>query len=359
MKNLNKLKFSAIFVMVAIYIASCSKAPAPVPALTPNLSYNLNFYTLNQGAFGSGNASVSFYNAKTKTITQDIFKATNNRPLGDVAQSMVNFGNQYYIVVNNSGKTEVVNASTFLSTGTITGLNQPRYFLGRDSSTGYITQWGANGMTGSVAVVNLKTNQVTTTISTGMGAEGMVLVGNNLYVACNGGFGSDSVLSIINAQTNVLQQNIVVGANPQGIQLDANGKLWVLCQGQYNTNYTSLVKPAQLVRINPANNSIECTYTFSSSTTQPSNLIINSQKNTLNYIYNGGVYAQSISANTLSTAPLIRESFYGVNVDPGNYIFGGNAGNGTNPGWAVRYDQSGTRYDSVQVGIFPVGFCFQ
>ena len=369
--HLSPIVLMSFTIAVILCVGACKKdVSAPVAAIPSNSNtsnYSIGVFTVNQGPFNSGTGTISYYNRTTKAVTADLFQLVNQRPLGNVAQSMQAFNGKAYIVVNNDAKTEVVNATTFASTGTITNLAQPRYFVGLNSTTGYISQWGANGLTGSVAVVNLQTNKVTSTIPTGKGAENMLLVGGYLYVACSGGDGIDSVVTVINTTTNTVAGNIWVGPNPQSLQIDASGKIWVLCGGEFNSSYT-LIEPSQLVRINPFTNTVELTLPFNattasnfySSATSPSNLIINPSKGTLYYLYNGAVYSQSTTASTLATTPIINESFYGLGIDSTtNYLYAANAGNYTNNGWVVRFTTTGAKVDSFQVGIIPGNFCFE
>ena len=352
---------TAAIALASLAIQGCSKSASGNANAQPNNgNYASGVFTINQGNFGSGSGTISYYNRSTKAVTTDLFQTINGRPLGNVAQSMQNFNGKDYIVVNNDGKVEVVNASTFASTGTITGFAQPRYFIGIPNTTkGYVSQWGANGLTGSVAVVNLSTNAIQTTIPTGKGAEGLALVGNQLYVANSGGDGNDSTVTVINTNNNAVVASILVGPNPQGIQQDVNGKLWVLCQGMYNANYTQIIEPGRLVRINPTNNTVELSLAFSTAG-MPANLVINSSLNTLYYNFNGAVYSQNVSATTLSATAMINASLNGLGIDPtNNYIYGANAGNFSSNGWVIRYTPAGAKVDSFQVGIIPGNFCFE
>ena len=58
-----------------------------------------------------------------------MFFQTNGTPLGDVVQSITQFNNNAYVVVNNSNKIEVIDITNFSSIATITGFTSPRYFL--------------------------------------------------------------------------------------------------------------------------------------------------------------------------------------------------------------------------------------
>ena len=356
---------------LAITFTSCKKNdPAPAPATTAAVTYSNGLFITNEGPFGSGTGTVSYYNRINGKVSNDIFQTKNSYPLGNLVQSMEIFNGKGYIVVNNSGKVETVDSNTFASNGAITGLTQPRYFLGIDNNRGYISEWGTGGVAGAIEVVDLSTKTIISTIATGKGAEEMVKVGNMVYVACSGGIDNDSVVTVINTSTNTVVTNIKEGANPKSIKVDANGKIWVLCGGQWDPNYTTLVQPGKLARIDASTNTVDLSLPFTSTTSQPTNLVFgnkrsaglppNSSKTILYYSYNGNVYSQPNTASTLSTIALISRNFYGFGIDPTNdYFYGTDAENYTSNGKVIRYNSSGIVIDSIAVGVIPGNFCFK
>jgi len=347
---------------VAITFSSCKKDD-PEPALgggTAGTSYASGIFVTNEGTFGSGTGTINFYNRSTGAVSNDIFEAKNGYPLGNIVQSMELFNSKAYIVVNNAGKVEVADGTSFATAGTISGFTYPRYFLGVNSGKGYVSEWGAGGVAGAIKVVDLSTKTITGTITTGKGAEGMVLAGSKVYVACGGGFDNDSVVTVINSNTNAVTTNIYVGANPKSIKMDANGKIWVLCSGQWDPTYTFLISPAKLVRIDTATATVDLTLPFASTFSQPSSLVTNNAKTTLYYSYSGGVYAHSYAASVLSGTAIINRSFYGLGVDPTNdYFYGSDAVDFSSNGKVIRYNASATLVDSFAVGVIPGNFFFK
>lgn len=345
---------------LATTFASCKKdKPTEVVAPVAPSGYDNGVFITNEGPFGSGTGTVSFYNRADGSISNDIFESKNGYPLGNIVQSMELFNGKGYIVVNNADRIEVVDGSTFASSTPIIGLKYPRYFLGIDNNKGYISEWGA-GSTGYVKVVDLNTKTITDSISTGKGAEAMVKVGSFVYVACSGGYGDDSVVTVINAATNTFVTNINVGVNPKSLKVDNTGKIWVLCSGTYGLSYPTLEKTGKLVRINASTNTVDFSLPFASTSSQPSNLVINSGKTILYYSYLGKVYLQSVLSSTLNPIPVINRSFYSLGIDPGNdYIYGSDAGNFASNGKVIRYNTTGTVVDSFTVGVIPGNFCFK
>jgi YVTN family beta-propeller protein len=223
-----------------------------------------------------------------------------------------------------------------------------------------VSEWGAGGMAGAVKVVDLASKTVTSTIATGNGADGMLKAGSKVYVACSGGFTNDSVVTVINTATNAAITNINVGPNPKSIKMDASGKLWVLCGGQWDVTYSFLEKTGRLVRIDTATNMVDLSLPFSSTFSQPSGLVINSAKTMLYYSYNGGVYAHASTASALSSSAAINRSFYGLGIDPtNNYLYGSDAVDFVSNGKVLRYNASLALVDSFSVGVIPGNFYFK
>jgi DNA-binding beta-propeller fold protein YncE len=336
---------------IALFLTSCEKNDT----ISLKGKFSKGVFVVNEGNFTHGNASISFFDRDSLKVTNDLFFLVNNRPLGDIAQSIAEFNGKYYIVVNNSGKVEIVSNSDFTSTGVINGLAQPRYFIGINNQKAYVSQWGT-GTDGSLAVIDLSTKSITRTIPTGAGAEKMIKIGNFVYVTNSGGFGSDSTVAVINSSADTLVTKIKVGYDPQAIVEDKNDKLWVLCGGKWKDDFSGLDKPGSLVRINPSNNSVELTLKFTSMIggydRKP--LLINKAKDILFYTLDGRVYEQSIDNTTLNKSAKINRDFYNLGLDPKTDMFyGSDISNGTTNGWIFRYNSSYAKVDSFQVGIYP------
>jgi len=354
--NLTKMKSNYLLISIlAILFFSCSKSEDA----TPTGKYSSGVFISNEGQFQTGTGTVSFFNRESKTVENDIFQTVNSRPLGNILQSIEIHNNKAYLVVNNAKKVEVVQAWDFKEVGTIQGLEMPRYFIGIDDKKGYVSQWGAGGVDGSVKVIDLQTNTVIKTIQVGKGAEKMLKVDNKVFVSCNGGFSSENRVFVIDTQKDEVSATISTPENPNGLALDANNKIWVTCNGrsQWNGTASVTVSPAQLIRINPNTNQIEQSFAFNLHGL--SNLAINAGKNVLFYSYNRRVFSQNINSG-LSANPLINRSFYGLGYDATtDMLYAAVAGNFSTNSKFIRFGVSGVAIDSMNVGIAPNGFYFK
>ena len=349
--NFNMSKKLILHFLLIAALSGCN----PDEDNTPQGAYETGVFITNEGPFGTGTGTVSFYNRTSGEVSNNIFETANNRPLGNIVNSIEVHNNKAYIVVNNAAKVEVVNVADFVSTGVIENLGTPRFFLGVDEHKGYITDWASG-----IQVIDLHTNMVTTTIATGgQGAEQMELIGSEVFVANSGGYDKDSTVAVISTATNAVTATFTPGHNPKSLTLDANGKLWILCNGILDWVNPANDTPGKLVRVNPATKAIELSLTFGSASNHPAGLVTNEAKTKLYYTLNGGVYEVGINATSLPSLALINRSFYNIGIDTEtDYLFGTDAKDFVQNGYVFRYSLSGSLVDSFQVGVVPGNFYF-
>lgn len=319
----------------------------------PGKNYSNGLFITNEGAFQTGVGTVSFWSRDNQIRDNDIYNTINGVPLGNVAQSTTVHNNKVYTVVNNSGKMEVVNAETYVRTGTVTGLELPRYFVGLNDNKGYVSEWVGFSGNGRIAVIDLNTYQVTSTITVGALPEKMVLVGNKLYVTNS----NDTTISVINTTTDAVESTISIGDWPTSITKDKNGDIWVICNGI--PSYAGTPTSPSLVKFNPATPTVQTTFDFGTPDNSPSRLVINGDGDKLYYLYSGGVYELAIGAAALNSLPIISRNFYSLGIDPqtGN-LYGGDALDYISPGRVIKYNTTYTAVDSFTTDIIPTDFTF-
>ncbi len=298
-----------------------------------------------EGNFLSSNSKVSFYTEGTGSVVSDLYQVTNGAGVGDVLQSMQNYGGKIYLVVNNSSKIQVCKPNTLQLETSITGFTSPRYILPVSNSKAYVTDLMAN----KVWKVDLTTNTISGSIALNGWCEQMQLVYGKVFVANY----TTGKVYVIDSKSDVLIDSIVVSETAESMVQDANGKLWVLCNG----NSFSSIAPA-MYRINPVSKSVEQTFAL---TGYPSKLCANSSNDTL-YFLNAGVYQFNCNASALPSTPLIDQgtsSFYGLSIHPeSSKIFVGDAVDYISNGKVKMYKPNGTFTGSFTVGISPSSFLF-
>ncbi len=333
------------FLFIAFCISSCKKEP-------DNHQQNnvgKGVYIINEGNFQFGNAKVSYYNKNDDSVADDLFQAANNRPLGDVLQSMFIFNGKAYLVVNNSQKIEVVNPLTFVSSAVISGLGSPRYFLPVSNSKAYITDFENIN---AISVIDLNSNTVTGKIPCNGWTEELILSNGKVFVT---NLRSDKIY-VVNPNTDVLGDSITVSYACNSVKEDKNGKVWVLCSGDEQKNFSG-----GLYRINPATLQVEQSFPFPNLSDSPWRLRMNPASDTL-YFLNGGVYRMAISETTLPATAFIPQNnrnFYGIGIDPETgIVYVSDAIDYVQRGMVYRYNPDGTLLSSFQAGIIPGDFWF-
>lgn len=338
-----------LFLLFSFLFFSCRKdKPDALPQTTVSVNSNGVFIT-NEGNFQFGNAKVSYYNPDQTTVTEDLFQPANNRPLGDVCQSLCLFNGKAYLVINNSNKIEVVNPQTFVASATIKGFSSPRYFLPVSKNKAYITDFTSN----NISIVDLSTNVISGTIPCSGWTEELALAYGKAFVTNE----KSNKVYVVNTSTDKLADSIVVGYASNSIKEDKNGKLWVLCSG----NKTNSIK-ASLHCINPVTNQVEQSFQFPNASDNPWRLDINGTSDTL-YFLNKGVYRMTINSTALPDSPFIPQEsreFYGLGIDPINsIIYVSDAVDYVQRGIIYRYKAEGTLINTFPAGIIPGDFYFK
>lgn len=300
-------------------------------------------FVVNEGLFQNGTGTITYFNRETTVTVQDVFEKANNRPLGNIAQSMAIEGDHAFILVNNANKLEVVNTGTFVSEKTIEGLALPRYILPLGNGKAYISQWGSDGLTGSVEVLNLSTFQIEKSIPTGKGPENMVLNGNTVYVANAGGYGVDSTITLIDIQSNAVIGTLTAGINPNSLQRMEDGTIWALSTGDY------IDHPGQLFKIK--NNAIEKMWEGVSGNYK---LLYVAAQRKLYYLngYDGQLMVKNVDDDN---APVLFKdgAYYGLGYDSKTDRLLLSKSNGNANGMVYLLDATGTARDSFDCGVFP------
>jgi len=347
----NSLYLVSVLIMV-IFFTNCSKNDnfSEVNTETSDYTQGKGVFIVNEGNYTQGNASISFYNYYTHKIYQSIFYNKNKRPLGDVAVSMNIINGLAYIVVNNSGKIEVVNPEDFNSVKTITGFISPRFILPINNQKAYVSDLRST----NISILNPENNIIIGKIACGKSTDRMLNVDNLVFV-CNWSeyyvHQANNTILVINSITDQLIDSIKVGKEPNSMVVDKNKKLWVLSSGGYNNETYP-----ELNCINISNLQIEKTILFPNKYLSPQCLTINKTGDTLFYI-NNDIYKMSINDNLLPLYPIIFKKshlFYTLALSlERNELFVSDAIDYNQNGYIFRYSSNGMILDSVRSGIIP------
>ena len=193
-------------------------------------SKHIDMIVVNEGAATTGSGALSvIYDDRSTTV--DLFQDVNNRPLGDIAQSITYINGNYFVALNGSKKVEIVEPQTFNSIATIVFEDSnisPRFIQPISATEAIVSSLGRE-----LARINIKDYSVIEYIdiseTEAMQIEKMITIDKKLFCAAIdkgiGVFDVDNIKGSSMRLVEGLQGSIMKTAKPI---LDKNHKLWIL-----------------------------------------------------------------------------------------------------------------------------------
>ncbi len=226
MRKIKYIQFCNCFwrsgwLMVGLWFAllSCNEPTDSWPVLQkapkPSGKYKNGILIINEGNFGWGFGTLSFYNFGSRTVEHDLFRTINGRILGNVAQSALLLDTLLYIVVNNSRKIEVLSANTLKSLRQITGLVSPRYLMAQ-----YPKAYCTDLYDDAISVLDLSLAKVLRKISAPGWTERIIGIDDEIFV-------EDRTGGILVIRNDSLTQRIELGSPANGLSF-WKSKLWTV-----------------------------------------------------------------------------------------------------------------------------------
>lgn len=349
-------KIFLLFVISSLALVSCKKDEETMEEQSLNLDYRSGALVSNEGAFGAGNASVSW--VSSSSAVNELFETNNNLPLGDVLQSVAIHNDRAYAILNGSQKVEVVNLKDFTSRGTITGCDYPRYFLGIDDDKAYLSN---GALTGEVLILDLNDLSIESSIAVGGGPEKMVNNGSYVFVANSGGWGDDATVSVIDPSTDEVVSTLSVGDRPTDLVVDANNEVWVICAGatEYDENWQIVAEtPSFVAHLSATGDEVIEMVQLGETGDHLKHIAISDDGTELYFLLNG-IRTMNIDNAVLNENPLISASANSIDVDPST----GDIYLTTTPDYISNeeimiYSSAGSLLRTVEVGIAPNGVVF-
>jgi hypothetical protein len=342
-----RIKIHLHVLALLLVLTACEKEPIKQTEKPIDTFADSSFLVCNEGNFMWGNASVSLYNASTNQVNVDVFKQANGVAVGDILQSATLFNNKIYLVVNNSGKIEVINKNDFKMVQTITGLKSPRYLLPINANKAYVSDLYDNAL----SVVNLNNGVVESKINMPGWTEEMLLYQNKVYVTNI----TRPYLLSVNSANNLVEDTLACGYASNSIVKDNNNKIWVLSGGDKDKGFSAF-----LTCFDPINMEIVKQLKFANGA--PKKLRINTQTNALYWININDVFTMHTTDTLLPEIAFIKgaaRNFNGLAFNKlTQQIIVTDAKDYVQNGAVLFYNLQGDLIKEIAVGIIPNEICF-
>jgi hypothetical protein len=340
---MNKINasFWALMAMGVVTFSACKK-DENVNVTTENYK---GIIVVNEGGFNKSNGSIGLYKPGTKTYF-DAFKNANNRPLGDVVQSIASINDKFYIVVNNSNKIEVVNKSDFKSVASITTAS-PRYILPVSTSKAYVSNLYSNNL----QVLDLNSNTVTSTIDLKHWSEGMAFMDGKAYVNAN-----NNMVMVVNASSNAVVDSISTWSGLTKVVNAGSTQLGILCSGELDWSTGAVVKDAKFFIVSKDSNKVSKTINLTGAGYGGS-LVYSSFNNAFYFSLGNNKVVEIAMDGTVKDFINLPStvSVYGLSIDANDNIYVTDATDYNSAGKVYVYNSNGTKTNEFSAGIAPNG----
>jgi len=348
MKNAKSFILSCA--VAILFISGCSQTEEP-----PRGEFASGVIIVNEGNFTESNGSIGFFDESNLEVTQDIFNKANRVSPGGIIQSIYFYNDLAFIIDQVGNRIEVVEAETFKSIAVIeVGLCTPRYMVVAGGK-GYVTNWGNfddnyDLPDSYVAVIDLENFIVVKSIETGNGSEGLVVYGEQVYVANS----YTNNIEAIDPATDAITGSISVATGPIAFAEDKNGKVWVLSSSYFSGS--------ALTQLDLSTEKVLKSFPVSASA---KSLNTNGTGDHLYYLstpFGTDAEVRMLFIDAIEDAGealIIAPNLYALGVDPtSGLIYLGNHNGFQGNGTVLRYEGS-TLKDNFPAGVAPNGFVFR
>ncbi|MCD7710322.1 MAG: YncE family protein [Porphyromonadaceae bacterium] len=373
---MKKIYFFSAFCLLAL-LSSCNDDDNQIigsidTSVTEGTSGEMSgFYLLNEGSYGSNNASIDYFDATTGTYQKNIYSERNPQTingLGDTGNDLKIYDNRLYAVMNGSHKVEVMTADSAIRIGEV-DIPNGRYIC-FEGDYAYVSSYvsatySEGNVLGAVYKFNTSTLDIIDSVTVGYQPEEMAVVDNKLYVANSGGYLSstyDNRVSVIDLNSFTVTKSIDVAINLYQLKYDNKGHLYVSSRG----NYYDIA--ANLYVIDTQNDIVVDTLNIGASNlcmVGDSAYIYSSEWNYTTYTYDNSYYIINLNTREVSQTQFITDgteiiSPYGMAVNPSTKeVYMTDALDYFNSGTIYCFNPDGTLKWMADTGVCPGHFAIK
>lgn len=180
-------------------------------------------YVANQGNFGDGNGSVTFFDPDREES-----RPTAISGLSSTVQGISVRDTSLLIMANSAARIDVFSTDGPTQTAQLTDLSGPRYATFPNENTAYVTDQVFGGSS-AVHVLDLSSPQpqIVSSISVSGTPEDVTSTDDRVYASL-GAFGDTTLVAAIDVTQNTVE-NIDVGCPSRSLAVDGDGEIFVAC----------------------------------------------------------------------------------------------------------------------------------
>jgi hypothetical protein len=349
------LKMSRLIVgTLCLYLASCT--PEDDKPISDAFNYASGVFIVNEGNGTIG--SLSFYDRTSKAVQNAVYeKANNNTTVGNSLQYCSFLSTYSYFVAGKSNTVTITNPTNFQNVTILTGFEQPQSIISVGTRS-FVSQWGTNGLSGSIKTIDNTFNKVTSSFETGKGPTRLEYINGLLWVLNTGGSGKDSTIQqfFLNSTKDSLIKTIALPLGPKDMIRDANGDVWVLC-----ASYPDRAEGGKLVRIKE--DKVDLSFDVPKGADK---LVKDRSGNNLYFIADNKVWQKDllnfgkIGPSVFGGIKKTFQSLTAIGVDTDENIYCADALDAKTSGTIFIFDKTTlAEKSSFKVGIKPISFIFK
>ncbi|HTO16934.1 MAG TPA: DUF5074 domain-containing protein [Edaphocola sp.] len=344
-----------------ISLSACVKDKPDPGKSNPAMNEHPKMFIANEGAFGNGNASLSYIDLINNQVVNNVFSAQNDgKVLGDVFQNIQGDNQNLYLVINNSDRIIVINKKDFKQKQII-NVEQPRQMAFIDETRVLVSSMYRK----KLYIVNLISGSIENSIPFPYpNSEGLLRVKNKIYI-CPWDV-SSSHIYVFDISSRTITDSFDFGNfAPTNLALDKNNDLWI------SSGNPQKGVAAALTKINLINKQILKTISFPENT-EVIKPCFNMGSDTLYFLavnYNAtnsdynGLYRIPINADIRPTTAFVKaealQYFWSLSINPYNgHIFLGDPRGWIQSGQVLELNTSGLELNRYNVGVGPSNFYF-
>lgn len=334
-------KFS--IVLLTLFISSCNKDKIgpQYDKGSDKIEGSSGFWIINEGNYNWGNTSISFYDADRKQISNLVYKAKQETPIGDVLQSMYFNDDSRFLIINNSHQIKMCSKEMDLINN-FNGFNSPRYMEHLSGSEFLVTSLEAK----QIYKLNINTKEIQTFLTVNDWTEKIIRL-NDMFIIEHKSFSdiNPADQQIFKVDTNGQMIKTLDILNPHSeltkindskfcfiSQDESNSKLWI---SDIDFNVQTFNIPEKVSQISYSNNFI--------------------------YLAGENLWQFNMATSEFKTLRSLKnKTIYGLSSSDDGYIYISDAKDYVSSGDFLIYStETNTLIDSVKTSIIPSEIYFE